>query len=134
GLDWIQGEPQGIAAADYDADGRIDLLITLRDGVALMRNLGGGRFANLTRDAGLAIHGWTTSAAFADVDGDGWLDLYVGRYVNFGPGMPEFERVGDAWLTLGPDAYEAQCGALYKNLGNGKFREVTKEAGLADSH
>jgi len=134
GLDCLTGEPQGLAAADYDGDGDDDLLITLLDGVRLLRNGGTGRFQDVTREAGLAMRGWATSAAFADTDGDGRLDLYVGRYVRFAPGMPEYQKDRGAQLTLGPDAYDPQRGMLYRNLGNGRFREVTRDAGLAGAH
>lgn len=133
GLDSLRGEPQGVAAADYDGDGRVDLLVTLYDGIALLKNTG-GHFGDVTREAGLTLGGWTTSAAFADVDGDSWLDLYVGRYVRFAPGMPEFRRNGDALLTLGPDAYEAEPGVFFRGNGRGGFREATREAGLAEAH
>ncbi len=134
GLDRISGEPQGVASGDFDGDMLPDLLITRYDGVALMRNLGRGRFANVTERASLDLRGWTTSASFADVNGDGRLDLYIGRYVRFEPGMPEYQQDGDAMLALGPDAYPPLQGALYLNLGNGKFREATRDAGMADAH
>src|SRR5207249_374043 len=103
GLDRISGQLQGVASADYDGDGFPDLLLTRLDGVVLLRNVGGKRFQDVTRPAGLAVRGWTTGAAFADVNGDGRLDLYIGRYVRFTPGMPEFQKNGDALLALGPD-------------------------------
>jgi hypothetical protein len=134
GLERIAGEPQGAAAADYDGDGRPDLLVTLLDGVRLFRNRGNGRFQDVTASSGLSLRGWATSAAFADVNGDGRLDLFIGRYVHFAPGMPEFQRDGDAQLTLGPDTYAPQRGLFYLNLGGGRFREATRAAGLADSH
>jgi hypothetical protein len=134
GLERVSGEPQGLAAADYDGDGDADLLITLLDGARLLRNDGSKRFQDVTQAAGIQLRGWATSAAFADVDGDGRLDLYVGRYVRFAPGMPEFQADHGAQLTLGPNAYDAQRGFFYRNLGNGRFREATQAAGLAGAH
>lgn len=134
GLERLSGEPQGAASADYDGDGRPDLLITLLDGARLLRNGGAGRFQDMTQAAGLRVRGWATSAAFADVDGDGRLDLYVGRYVRFGPGMPEFQADRGAQLTLGPDTYDPQRGVFYRNVGQGRFQEATQAAGLADAH
>lgn len=134
GLDRLTGEPQGLTAADYDGDGDDDLLITLLDGVRLLRNGGSGRFQDVTREAGLGMRGWATSAAFADTDGDGRLDLYVGRYVRFAPGMPEYQDDRGAKLTLGPDTYDPQRGVFYRNLGGGRFREGTQAAGLAGAH
>ena len=134
GLEPISGEPQGVASADYDGDGRPDLLVTLLDGMKLFRNAGAGKFQDVTRAADLTLRGWATSAAFADVNGDGRLDLYVGRYVHFAPGLPEYQIDGDAQLSLGPDVYDARQGLLYLNLGGGRFREATRAAGLGDAH
>lgn len=134
GLDRLAGRPQGVASADYDGDGLPDLLVTLLDGARLFRNRGAGRFQDVTTAAGIRVRGWATSAAFADVNGDGRLDLFIGRYVHFGPGMPEYQTDGEAQLTLGPEVYEAQRGILYLNQGSGRFQEATRAAGLADSH
>jgi hypothetical protein len=65
------------------------------------------------------------------VNRDGKLDLYVGCYVRFGPGMPEWMTVRGVRLPLGPMAYDPQKGALFLNLGNGRFRDATQESGLS---
>jgi len=134
GLEPLSGEPQGATSADYDGDSRPDLLVTLLDGMKLFRNVGAGKFQDVTRAAGLSLHGWATSAAFADVNSDGRLDLYVGRYVRFAPGMPEYQVDGDAQLSLGPDVYDAEQGRFYLNVGDGRFREATRMSGLGDAH
>src|SRR5262249_13944931 len=81
----------GLAVADYDRDGWPDLLVTGYGRVALYRNApdgkGGRRFVDVTREAGLCDgllgkHFWATSAGFADLDGDGWPDLYVCQYAD----------------------------------------------------
>lgn len=133
GLDPKLRDVQGVAVGDFDADGRPDLLLTLRDGVRLYRNHA-GHLEDVTRQAGLQLRRWTTSAAVADVDGNGTLDLYVGRYVHFRAGMPEFLQDGEARLTLGPAAYEADVGVLYRNDGQGHFQDITTAAGLSGSH
>jgi len=133
GLESPPRDVQGLAAADYDGDGRTDLLLTLLDGIRLYRG-GPQGFTEVTQSAGLGrIRRWTTSAAFADVDGNGTLDLYVGRYVRFGPEAPRFQRRGEILLTLGPAAYEADQGVLLLNDGQGRFRDSTVAAGLAES-
>jgi hypothetical protein len=134
GLDRLAGAWHGVAAGDYDGDGLSDLMLTGHGRLALLRGLGGGRFADRTAAAGLRQGRWTTSAAFADVNGDGWLDLYVACYVRFEPGMPEFYESEGALLTLGPDAYPAEKGVLYVNRGDGTFADRTAEAGLLDTH
>ena len=93
GLDKLAGGQQwfyshGAAVSDYDRDGWPDLLVTGWGRVALFRNVsdgkGGRRFEDVSAAAGLD-HGitWASSAAFGDLDGDGWPDLYVCQYVNW---------------------------------------------------
>ena len=75
----------GAACGDFDNDGAVDVLLTGVGGEKLFRNLGGGRFADVSHEAGLgeAPGRWSTAATWADVDNDGDLDLYVGRYVRW---------------------------------------------------
>jgi hypothetical protein len=134
GLDRLSGAWQGVACGDYDGDGRTDLVLTGHGHLALLRSKGGCRFTDVTRAAGLTLDRWSTSAGFADVNGDGWLDLYVACYVEFRPGMPEFFEGPEARLTIGPDAYDAQKGVLYLNRGNGRFVDATRAAGLLAAH
>ena len=72
----------GCAVGDYDGDGRPDLFLTGYRQCALYHNEGGRRLVDVTRRAGIDGSLWTTSAAFADVDRDSRLDLYVGAYVH----------------------------------------------------
>lgn len=96
----------GVALGDFDSDGRCDIyLCGLERPSALYRNLGGFRFQDVAARAGAACTGQTsTGAAFADVNGDGWLDLLV-------------NSMG------GPNA-------LLLNTGRGTFTNVTAAAGL----
>ncbi len=71
----------GATAADYDNDGKVDLYVTALGGNQLFRNLGGGKFADVTAKAGVADSGFSTSAMFFDYDKDGRLDLVVAHYV-----------------------------------------------------
>jgi hypothetical protein len=143
GLDTVGGEPwfytHGAAVGDYDNDGWPDLLVTGYGRVALFHNekderTGGRRFREVTREAGLlGDHIWATSAAFADLDGDGYPDLYVCQYVDWSfannpkcPGYsPEVPRD-----VCPPTYFEARPHALYHNQRNGTFREVGRAAGL----
>jgi len=83
------GYGQGATAADVDGDGRTDLYVTNdgRDALYLNRTEPGGtiRFVDATAEAGLGLEGWSSSAAFADAEGDGDLDLYVSRYLEYTP-------------------------------------------------
>jgi len=71
----------GVAVADYDNDGNVDIYITCVGPNHLFRNLGGGKFANVTARAGVGDPGFSTSAAWFDYDNDGKLDRFVGNYV-----------------------------------------------------
>ncbi len=71
----------GVAVGDYDQDGLPDLLLTNQGPNQLLHNDGGGFFSDVTAELGVAGHGMSTSAAWADFDGDRDLDLYVGNYI-----------------------------------------------------
>jgi hypothetical protein len=126
----------GAAVCDYDRDGWPDLLITGWHRMALFHNepdgKGGRRFVDVTKNAGLPEGVWTTSAAWADLDGDGWPDLYVCQYVDW-----SFEKNHPTDCTYGkgrdvcpPKSFTALPHRLFRNNGNGTFRDVSKEAGL----
>jgi hypothetical protein len=144
----------GCAVADYDNDGDTDLLLTGYGALALYRNepppssgAGSGgasprRFVEVTREAGIraAPRDWFTSAGWADVDGDGFLDFYAARYVRFDDRAPQFCYLGfnpqgqQVRGTCGPELYDAQHGAFYHNRGAAAgyaFEEATARFGLA---
>src|SRR5205085_9768693 len=124
----------GCAAADYDGDGRVDVLLTGYGKTALYRNVGGGRFQDVTHAAGIDIPRWSLSAAFADYDGDGLLDLYVTRYLKFDRSTPQLCRLGNIQSACGPEAYDPEFGVLYRNVGGGRFEDVTRKAGVGEAH
>ncbi len=134
GLD-VQLYGMGAAAADFDADDRIDLFVTAVGGNRLFRNLGGGRFADVTTEANVAGDpaDWSTSAAWLDVDGDQDLDLFVANYVRW---TREIDLAVDYRLpgigrAYGPPLHFAgSFPYLYRNDGGGRFTEVAKQAGL----
>jgi len=119
----IESVSGGVAMIDYDGDGRLDLYFVngakLQDPMKagaqpdksapqfwnrLYRNLGGGRFSDVTEKAGVAGRGFGMGAAAGDFDNDGHTDLYV---TNFGANI------------------------LYRNRGDGTFEDVTNKAGVA---
>ena len=75
----------GVAAADYDNDGNVDLYVTALGANHLFRNLGNGRFEDVTAKAGVGDPGFSTGAIWFDYDKDGKLDLYVANYVEWTP-------------------------------------------------
>jgi hypothetical protein len=131
----------GCSVCDYDQDGRPDLFITGYGRTILYHNEGDGTFRDATAGSGLEARGpydWTTSAAWADVDGDGKPDLYVCRYVRFTPQDPQLVPYkaldgSNVDMALGPQPYKAEIGSLYHNDGGGHFHDITAQAGLANS-
>jgi enediyne biosynthesis protein E4 len=123
----------GVAAADYDNDGRTDIYVTALGPNRLFRNLGGLRFQDVTAKAGVGDPGFSTSAAWLDYDRDGRLDLFVTNYV-------EWSIEKDLFCTLDgktksyctPESYKGQSSTLYRNRGDGTFENATKRAGLLD--
>src|SRR5579884_1156504 len=77
-----RGWGMGVAVADFDNDGNLDLYVTGYGGNALYRNLGNCRFEDVTDKAGIAGGGFSTGAAWADYDRDGKVDLFVARYAH----------------------------------------------------
>jgi enediyne biosynthesis protein E4 len=96
----------GIAVADVDGDGLYDIyFVSQTGGNELWKNLGGGKFKNITEEAGVGVPGRiSVTASFADIDNDGDPDLFVTTV-----------RGGNL---------------LFENDGRGHFRDITKEAGL----
>jgi hypothetical protein len=142
GLDHLaDGAPwfytHGCAVADYDNDGWPDLLVTGYGRLALFHNVpdgkGGRRFEDVTRKAGLTDSLWSTSAAWADLDGDAFPDLYVCHYVNWSfANNPPCKDYRDQTQpdVCPPKVFQALPHALYRNNRNGTFTEVGAEAGL----
>ena len=132
----------GCTVCDYDGDGRPDIFVTGHGRTILYHNEGDGTFKDVTAGSGLESRGpddWTTSAAWADIDGDGKPDLYVCRYVQFNQQTKQlcnYDCLDGATLKMAcaPTEYRSQRGSLYRNEGNGKFKDITATSGLAEAH
>jgi hypothetical protein len=123
----------GVAAADYDNDGRTDIYVTALGPDRLFRNLGGLRFQDVTGKAGVGDPGFSTSAAWLDYDRDGWLDLFVTNYVDWSIEKDLFCTLdGKTKSYCTPESYKGQSSTLYRNRADGTFENATKRAGLLD--
>jgi hypothetical protein len=127
----------GVTVGDFDNDGFPDLFITSYGRCILYRNNGSGTFTDITVKAGLANIGseWTTSAAWFDYDNDGFLDLFICSYVDFGP----TGRVSCGDNKLGrnfycvPRIFKPTPSLLYHNNGDGTFTLASKGGEIAKS-
>jgi len=128
------GYGMGACAADYDNDGWIDVYVTNVGPNTLYRNTGGRGFADVTRTAGVGgAAAFSSSCAWADVDRDGDVDLFVTNYVDARVDNHVF--CGDA-----SKAFRVYChplnftplrSVLYRNHGNGTFADASDEMGIA---
>ncbi len=128
------GYGHGAAVGDFDGDGRPDLFVTRWRSYALYRNRGDGTFEDATDRAGLAgDRDWPTSAAFADLDGDGDLDLFVCHYLEWDPARPSpcEPKSGEPRYYCDPHLLKSLPDHLFRNDG-GRFVDVTTEAGIVD--
>jgi enediyne biosynthesis protein E4 len=122
----------GVAVADYDGDGYMDLFVTSFGRDKLYRNSGKGIFTDVTDVAGVSDDLWSTSAAFVDYDRDGHLDLFVANYLDFTvTGNKACQDSVGARDYCSPRNYRPVPDRLYRNLGNGKFANVTESAGIS---
>jgi hypothetical protein len=133
---FASGWGQGVCVGDYDNDGWRDLYVTYYGKNRLYRNLGNGKFSDISERSATAGSGkdWGTGCAFVDYDRDGRLDLVVANYVDFDlasapkPG----ERPSCYWkgipVMCGPKGLKYARNILYRNLGDGRFEDVTLKA------
>jgi hypothetical protein len=126
------GWANGVCVGDYNNDGFDDIFCTNFGQNRLYRNNGNGTFTDVTKEAGVAGGGWSTSASFVDYDKDGHLDLYVAHYLDFTVrGNKSCSTPAGEPDYCSPKAYKAVPDRLFRNLGNGKFQDVTQTAGIS---
>jgi hypothetical protein len=156
GLHTLHFYGMGACAGDYDNDGYTDLFVTAIGGCHLLHNVAGNggqrRFEEVTTRMGLPPSGgwpsglsagsfdkhaepieFATSATFVDYDRDGWLDLFVCRYVTWSPAIDlaidsTLTGIGRAYLQ--PQQFEGSQCALYRNRGGKRFEDVSEAAGV----
>jgi enediyne biosynthesis protein E4 len=133
-----KGWGMGVAVADFDNDGNLDLFVTGYNGNVLYRNKGNCTFEDVTEKAGVSGGGFSTGAAWADYDRDGYVDLFVSRYVHVDMdnlptfGSTKFCQFKGVPVQCGPWGMEGETDLLYHNRGDGTFEEVSKKAGVDD--
>ena len=116
------GWGMGCAFADYDNDGDADLYITNHKANLFYRNNGDGSFKRYASGAGgIGDKGFGSGIAWGDYDNDGYLDLYVGNYIEYGK-VPQGDEV------FFPYDFFGQTNILYLNKGDGGFINITNAA------
>ncbi|MBM3758987.1 MAG: CRTAC1 family protein [Acidobacteria bacterium] len=127
------GYSMGAAAGDFDNDGDVDLFVAGLRSNHLYRNDGKGKFEEITAGSGILSNEWSVAAGWFDYDGDGLLDLLVTNYGAIDLAKPRF--CGDAAKQLRvychPRYYDPRPNQLYRNLGGGKFADVSLASGVA---
>ncbi|HLH07726.1 MAG TPA: CRTAC1 family protein [Terriglobales bacterium] len=132
------GWGQGACVGDYDNDGWDDLYVTYYGKNRLYHNEHNGTFKEVAESAGVAGNGkdWGSGCAFVDYDRDGKLDLMIADYVDFDLATAPQPGQGTSciWkgvpVMCGPRGLKPSRNILYRNLGNGKFEDVSAKAGI----
>jgi len=122
------GLTMGAYWGDFNNDGKADLFLTQYGTNRLYQNNGEDTFSDVSGKAGITPDGhWHLSAAVADVDHDGDLDIYVGNYID-PKQLPKPTPPGFAWTDLS-QAAGGGC-HLYRNNGDGTFTDIADAAGV----
>src|SRR6185312_11303143 len=133
------GWASGVTVGDYNNDGFEDIFITYYGQNVLYKNNGDGTFNDVTREAGLLYTGpprWGSGCTFVDYDRDGHLDLFVSTYVDLNlhsiprPGENPYCNFKGVPVNCGPRGLPLGHNYLYRNQGDGTFKEVTEASGI----
>ena len=127
------GFSMGAAAADFDNDGDIDLFVAGVYRNTLYRNQGDGTFRDATADSGIASSEWAVAAGWFDYDADSLLDLVVVNYADWNVDFDRFcgDRERGVRVYCHPKYLTAIANRLYRNIGDGRFEDVTDRVGLS---
>jgi hypothetical protein len=138
------GWGQGCCVGDYNNDGLDDLLVTYWGDCVLYRNNGDGTFTDVSETTGLAkttrvtaagLKRWNTGCAFLDYDRDGWLDIFLGNYIDFDEKTVAVPEDGECVykglkVACGPPGLDGGKNILLHNDGKGNFTDVSEQAGI----
>lgn len=132
------GWGQGVCVGDVDNDGFEDLFVTYFGANRLFRNTGNGAFADVAAGSGIDREPrWSTGCAFLDFDLDGRLDLFVANYLVFNKDRIPAKGSGPScqWkgqpVLCGPRGLPGESNQLFRNLGSGRFQDISEESGIA---
>ena len=126
------GYSMGVATADYDNDGDVDLFVAGVRANILYQNAGDGTFEDVTTRAGISSEAWAVAAGWFDYDNDGALDLLVVNYLDWNLSMNRFcgDRDRDLRVYCSPTYFSGLPNALYRNRGDGTFEDVSEASGI----
>ncbi len=138
GLDRIEFQySHGAAAFDFDRDGWCDLLVTGYNRLVLLKNVpdghGGRKFVDVTPASGLNDRLWSTSAAWGDLDGDGYPEIYIAHYGDWGfdtnhPTDCTYD--GKTRDVCQPRRFKPLPHTLYRNNDDGTFTDISETVRL----
>lgn len=129
------GYSMGVATADYDNDGFVDLFVTGYKADRFYRNNGDGTFSDVTNKLPKVNDGWSTSAGWFDYDRDGRLDLFVARYMDWDFASGSMFCGGPTSALRAychPDNFKGVANILFHQRTDGTFEDVSKSSGIAD--
>ena len=127
-----RGYGLGVAAADYDNDGDIDLYVNNYGPNVFYRNNGDGTFSDVTELTGTATGDKVgAGACFLDMDADGFVDLYVASYLRFSYEKHVKPTHRGMRVYPGPEFFPPVSDNLFRNNGDGTFSDVSVESGIA---
>lgn len=121
----------GCTVADFDNDGFPDIVVTGYGGILCWHNSGDGTFEKISQQSGLIDPSWSTSAGWGDLNGDGYLDLYLAHYVDWTfDNDPVCADASGKQDVCPPRRFVGLDDRVFFNNADGTFRDATQEAGL----